>query len=135
VLCRPWWAAAERVWALLLAAHERRAWAALGYDSWRAYAMAEFGMGQSHAYRMLDQGKVIREIEAAAGSPIGEISLEAARDLKPHLALVVDRVREELADVPPERAAEVVREVVATERERITPGPCGPSGRGRPGGR
>ncbi len=79
-------------------------------------------MSQSYAYRLLDQGRVIREIESAAGvSPMGDIGLSEreARDLKPRLALVVDRVREELAEVPAERAAEVVREVVAEERERI----------------
>jgi hypothetical protein len=112
-------ASVERVWALLLEAHDRKAWAALGYGSWREYAMAEFGMSQSYAYRMLDQGRVIREIEAAAGSPIGEISEYEARDLKPHLKLVADRVREEVANVPPEQVESVVREVVATERTKL----------------
>lgn len=75
-------ASAERMYALLLRAHEGRAWSALGYDSWREYAMAEFGMSQSHAYRLLDQARVIRVIEADADSPIGELPNESqAREL------------------------------------------------------
>lgn len=46
---------AERLWSLLMEAHDRKAWAALGYTTWRDYAMTEFGMSQSHAYRLLDQ--------------------------------------------------------------------------------
>lgn len=71
----------ERTWLLLSNAHERKAWAALGYGSWRDYAMAEFGLSQSHAYRLLDAARVVREIEAAAGSPFGEISEKEARAL------------------------------------------------------
>src|SRR5687768_8036370 len=64
--------AADQLWTLLLEAHEGRAWEALGYTSWRDYAKSEFGIGQSHAYRLLDQGRVIRAVAAAANSPIGE---------------------------------------------------------------
>lgn len=60
--------------ALTLDAYERKAWQVLGYASWREYAKTEFSMGQSHAYRLLDQGRVIRALEEAAGiSPMGEI--------------------------------------------------------------
>ena len=76
-------------------------------------------MSQSYAYRLLDQGRVIREIESAAGvSPMGDIGLSEreARDLKPRLALVVDRVREVVAEE---------RERIAQQREdrRKPPGP------------
>ena len=33
---------------------------ALGYSSWRAYCKAEFGLSKSAAYRMLDNGRVLR---------------------------------------------------------------------------
>lgn len=74
--------AAERIYSLLLRANEGRAWSALGYGSWRDYAMAEFGMSQSYAYRLLDQARVVRDIEAASVSPIGELPNESqAREL------------------------------------------------------
>ena len=89
--------AAVRLWTLLLEAHERRAWQALGYSSFVAYVKAEFDIGQSHAYRLLDQGRVVRALEQVAGSPIGEISECVARDIKPNLELVVSDVQERIA--------------------------------------
>jgi hypothetical protein len=102
--------AADELWRLLLEAHERRAWAALGYASWRHYALNEFGMGQSHAYRLLDQGRVIRALEEAAGSPVGEIVTERiARDLKPHLDSVTAEIESRVdAGEPPIEATKTV---------------------------
>lgn len=98
---------AEALHALLLEAHERRAWEAMGYPSWRAYAKCEFNMGQSHAYRLLDQGRVIKALAEATNSPIGEtlINESTARQIKPQLALVTAKVRERLdAGDEPEKA-------------------------------
>ncbi len=111
--------AAERVWSLLLEAHERRAWAVLDYSSWREYATTKFGMAQSSAYVVLTQAEVTVALREASGSNTLKIGQREARDLKPHLELVSDRVREEVANVPPGQVAEVVREVVAEQRERI----------------
>lgn len=137
---------ADALWALLLEAHERRAWAALGYGSFVDYAEAEFGMGHSHAYRLLDQGRVVREIEAAVAeaiphSPDGEwgdpapvdvdadpvplvptITEAEARDIKPHLAEVTDAIRDRLAEADDPEPAEIttiVREEV--DRARTKP--------------
>jgi hypothetical protein len=72
----------ERTYALLLRAHEGEAWAALGYESWRDYATAEFNMSQSRAYQLLDQARVVRSIEAASDSTNVELPNEAqAREL------------------------------------------------------
>lgn len=89
----------EGLWGLFLEAYEGRAWEALGYDSWREYAQTEFGMGQSHVYRLLDQGRVVQAIADASGvSPNGEISEFQARRLKPHLHLVTDEIEEAIED-------------------------------------
>ncbi len=108
----------EQLWQLLLEAHEREAWKVLGYPSWRAYAKRELAISQSHAYRLLDQGRVIRQLEAAANSPVGEIPESVARDIKPHIAEVADRVREHIADGEPPAAA--VQHAVAAARQRPT---------------
>lgn len=114
---------AEKIWALLLEAHERKAWKALGYLNWEAYVRAEFDMGRQYSYRLLDQGRVIREIGAASGlSPNGDISITEAqsRDLKPHLPEVVAEVQRQIANVPAEQVAQVVQQVIENERDRIT---------------
>ena len=44
----------ENVRLLLLDLHEREGWRALGYESWRECAAAEFSLTQSRAYQLLD---------------------------------------------------------------------------------
>lgn len=111
---------ANQLWALLLEAHDKRAWVALGYPSWREYAKAEFSFGQSQGYRLLDQGRVIRALEQGANSPIGEIvSEKVARDIKPHLAAVVADVQERVADgADPQDAVEAAIGAVRLQHGR-----------------
>lgn len=112
--------AADDLWALLLEAYEGRAWAALGYRTWEEYTSTEFGMSRGYAYRLLDHGRVLREIESVTGvSPSGDVTEAASRDLKPHLEVVKDAIRQAVENVPEERVAEIVAEVVADERTRI----------------
>jgi hypothetical protein len=118
--------AAEAIWGLLLEARDRRAWAALGYQSFAAYATAEFGMSEVHAYRLIGQGQVIREIEEASGLTHGLVTVteREARDIKGHLDEVASSVRDAIAEVqgdelPEAEVAEIVRDVVEKERERI----------------
>lgn len=87
-------AAATEVYHLLLQAHEGRAWSALGYGSWRAYAMAEFDMGQSRAYQVLNQARIIHELTSGGDSTIVE-------------KLPNEGQARELARVEPERRPEV----------------------------
>jgi hypothetical protein len=105
---------------LLLEAHERRAWLALGYQSWRRYVGDELQLSRSRSYELLDQGRVVRAIQAAAGvSEVPDISAFAAAQLKPHLREVTDAVRAGTAGVPVERLAEVAAAVVRAHRVRI----------------
>jgi hypothetical protein len=53
----------------LLDLYEREGWKALGYTSWRACAVAEFGQSSAQIYRLLSAA----QIEQAIDSPIGEI--------------------------------------------------------------
>jgi len=54
--------ASEGLAQLLLEAHRREAWKPLGYDSWRAYAMAEFKFSKSRAYQLMDHAAVLEVI-------------------------------------------------------------------------
>src|SRR5690606_572637 len=58
---------AGELWRLLLDAYERQAWRALGYASWKAYVESEFTITRQRAYQLLDQGRVIRLLQEAAG--------------------------------------------------------------------
>lgn len=126
-------ATAGELWVLLMEAYNRRAWVALGYSNWRDYATAEFNMSKSHAYRLLDQARVITAIQEAAGddfSPIGEISLEASRDIKPALPEVTKEIRARVERG--EEPTEAVRQVVEQKREERKAAKSEPATSSRP---
>lgn len=112
-------ATTEELWSLLLRAYEGKAWKALGYRDWAAYVAGEFSMSRRHSYRLIDQGVVIRELAAASGQSVthgSQISERAAREIKPHLHLVKEEIRERVeAGEEPEAA---VQAVVKEHRER-----------------
>lgn len=116
----------ERLHMLLLHAYEGQAWAALGYTSWRAYATAEFALSQSHAYRLLDQARVVREIEADSDSPIGETpnvpneaqARELARAPEGERAQVWEQVNQDTDGNP---TAAAIRELVDRAPEPTPP--------------
>jgi hypothetical protein len=54
---------------LLLELQEREGWKALGYESWRACAIAEFGQSQSRVYQLLDAARVERNISTVVEQP------------------------------------------------------------------
>jgi len=118
---------AEALWSLLLEAHERQAWKALGYDRWEDYVRTEFGMNRSRSYQVLDQGRVIRAIgDAADVQDLGHlprITHEQTREIKPRLGDVTAAIRERIADEAtreaPERVQEIVAEVIAEHRAQI----------------
>lgn len=85
------------LWALLKDANERKAWAALGYKSWRDYAVKEFKVSQSRAYQLLDQSGVVTAIQEAANSTVVEISERAAREIKPFVKEVAQEIKEKVA--------------------------------------
>lgn len=114
--------AAESIWSLLLEAHDRKAWTALGYRTWADYVQVEFDMGRAHSYRLLDQGRVIREIGSV--SPSGDIQLTEAetREIKPVLAAVKDEIAEAVKDIPadqPDVVQAKAREVIDQARSRV----------------
>lgn len=77
---------AAALWRKLHRLYEGRAHVALGYSSWQEYCAAEFDMGKSTAYRLLDAGRVVAALEAH--SPIGE-SLPASEGVARELAPVL----------------------------------------------
>lgn len=114
--------AAEEIWSLLLIAHERKAWSALGYATWEDYVRGEFDMSRAYAYRLLDQGRVVREIRAVSPDGDTAVTEAEARDIKPVLNEVTEEIRERvggLDDPNPEQVKEVVRDVVNEKRKHV----------------
>lgn len=109
--------ATRHVCILLMEAHDRRAWLALGYRSWEQYVKSEFGLSRSRSYELLDQGRVIVELQRAAGtSEFPDISAYAAGQIKHQLAEVAAHVRERAREEPAERVLEIIAEVVRDQR-------------------
>lgn len=109
---------------LLVEAHERQAWRALGYDSWKEYAEHELQISRSYAYRQLDLGRVTLALASAVmvndASPNGDTAIPpiteiAAREIKPLLPEVTEEIRERVA--AGESPEQVVPDVVTAARE------------------
>jgi len=117
---------------LLLEAHERRAWHALGYRSWEAYARLEFGLSRSRSYELIDHGRVIKAVMTAARlKSLPEISAYAAEQLKPALESALEQIASRVSDDPGEtQARQIVRDVVARTRADLKKSAAVTSSRG-----
>ncbi len=138
---------ANVLYVLIRRAHAGKAHKALGYNSFEEYVRAEFDIGRSRAYQLLDQAKVIEAIEEVLPDGVKvEISEAAARDLKHVLEDVVPEIKAAAAsagDLDQGQAQSLVNNVIDQHRaeradERAEKGdrPDGPydgpyEGRGR----
>lgn len=112
--------AADVLWVLIARAHAGKAWLALGYATWADYVETEFDMSRSRSYQLLDQGRVVREIESAV--PNGTkvmLSEAAARDLKGVLDEVLPEIVARTAGLDAEEASDVISEILEEKRERL----------------
>jgi hypothetical protein len=67
----------EQLAERLAEAHEREAWRALGFKSWKAYVDARFTFTRQHSYRLITQGNVNKTLKEA-GSDLRATVSEAA---------------------------------------------------------
>jgi hypothetical protein len=107
---------------LLIEAHERCAWRALGYRTWELYSRQEFGLSRSRSYELLDHGRVVRALMTAArvdGLP--EVSAFASRQIKARLSEAVATIATRVASEPGEpEARKIVLDVVSAMRAELT---------------
>jgi Protein of unknown function (DUF3072) len=102
----------EHIYRGLAEVYRRQRHLALGYGSWAEYCRAEFDVGRSRAYQLLDAGRVIADIEAQSTiveSPLPAneaVARELAKDPEPAEAWV--DVVEVNGDKPTARQARVV---------------------------
>jgi hypothetical protein len=98
---------------LLLEAHERRAWMALGYQKWEDYVRCEFDLSRPRSYELLDHGRLVRSIRGATGlSDVSYITPNTVRRLKPHLGEFSRLLSLRAAAAAADQMDEVVRELV-----------------------
>jgi hypothetical protein len=120
--------AARRTCLLLLEAHQRRAWLALGYRSWEQYVRREFDMSRRRSYELLDQGRVVQAIQLAARlREPPAISAYAALQIKAQLPAVTEAVRQCAAGLPRRRAMMVIDDIVQKARRRAIARPARPA--------
>lgn len=98
-------AASDSLWELVKTAYTRRAWVALGHDSWDAYLEAEFGKARiglpreeraEVIYSLRDAGLSIRAIASATGKGIGTIHRELEAESE-----VIEEVEAEFVEDEP----------------------------------
>jgi hypothetical protein len=83
----------EHIYRGLAEVYRRQGHLALGYGSWAEYCRAEFDVGQSRAYQLLDAGRVVADIEAHSTMvesplPNERVARELAQDPEPAEAWV-----------------------------------------------
>ena len=114
-------AAAQNVSVLLLEAHQKRVWLPLGYRSWEQYIRTEFGMSRSRSYELLDHGRVLEAIRAAADiSDFSELPAYHVQLVRPRLAELNNAISYRLKpDMCRTEIAEVITEIVNGLKERV----------------
>jgi hypothetical protein len=121
--------ASRLVSVLLLEAHERYAWSAMGYRTWEQYVRREFGLSRTRSYELLDQGRIVLAIKVVSGSSeMPDISAYAALQIKPHLEEVLELVRFRTAAVLPHQVPKTIADTIREFRAKL---PQRSGGRGR----
>ncbi len=111
---------------LLLEAHDREAWKALGFDSWRSYATESFTLSQSRAYQLLTHARVVEAISEASFSTKVEIGERETRAIAGDVEKATSEIRARVASG--EDPSTVVPDVVKKTREKRKPKASGPTG-------
>lgn len=111
---------ADALYVLLHRAHTGKAWKALGYSSFAAYAKSEFDISKSRAYQLLNQAKLVDEITYALpeGATV-TISEAVARDLKSMASEIVPQVKSETEGMTPEDASAKAQEILEDRRKEV----------------
>ena len=120
------------VWALVTEAHDRKAWAAMGYTSWRASVVHELRMSESRSYQLIDTGHVMRVAQQVLGDEVsntletGVTAREAAR-AKQHLPALRRTLRAKVKEglAPDVALREAIKALPAPRRTvlEIAPAP------------
>lgn len=108
------------LYVLLKRAHDEKAWVAMGYKSWTEYIEAEFDFSRARSYQLINQARVIEEIEEVAGVDL-YISEREARSIKKRLPEITQKIKEEVDDIESEEEIrKKTQEILSEELEDDT---------------
>lgn len=102
------------LYVLLKRAHDEKAWVALGYKSWSEYIDKEFEFSRARSYQLLNQARVIEQIQEASGVEV-YITEREARSIKKRLP----EITEKLAEVKEEKEAGMTDEEARAKAKEI----------------
>jgi hypothetical protein len=120
-------AAVDDLADMLYRAHEGRAWAALGYQSWKEYCTAEFQMSERHSYRLLDFVEIKNVLADQLVSPRSESQVRALVSIEPRQQIEVWAHAVEIADGEQPTAKQVERAAVEIVPSKKSRGDCRPA--------
>jgi hypothetical protein len=114
-------AGAQNLCELVFEAHRGRAWVALGYPSWEDYVREEFNLSRSSSYELVDQGRALTALSAAANVPLrAVISPYAVREIKRYIPQLAAQIRARVsAGASDEEAREIVIQAVRDKRRIV----------------
>ena len=100
--------------AMLIQARDRKAYKALGYRSFEGYCKTEFGKSSSNAYRLIEDAKVVAQLEA-------EISKRYEEPVSLNIPSACLRPLKELPDIGEKlKAIEYAKKLATAEGEKAT---------------
>lgn len=117
---------ANRLWMLVAIAHDRKAWRALGYDSWKHYVATELQISEQRSFQLVDTGKVMLAIAEASGvdpadlDPVPARTVAKVKNALPRLQRAIRAAVDQAADSPDYVAiGDVIAEAVAGLRDQL----------------
>lgn len=117
---------ANRLWMLVSVAHDRKAWRALGYESWKDYVAAELRITEARSFQLVDTGRVMLAIAEAAGVDPGSIDPVTARNVakvKHNIPRLQRAIRTAMSDAAERREFvelnDVIHDAVRDLREQL----------------
>ena len=99
---------------LLQRAHDGKAWAALGYNSWKEYIEKEFKFSRARSYQLLSQGAIIKTISDAAGTDV-YLTEQEAKTIKKELPKITKKLKAETKDLNEDDRKDKVKAIVNEE--------------------
>jgi len=115
---------------MLQRARDEKAWAALGYETWKAYVAAEIKLSKSRVYQLLDYEEMRQDLAESTLVDSSALTERAARELKKvkpskRPAVLANAVKLAGGEQPrAKQITEAAEEVISPDAAGISPAPA-----------
>lgn len=122
--------ASEDLAGMLQRARDGKAWAALGYETWKAYVAAEIKLSKSRVYQLLDHAEMRQELEKSTLVDSSALTERGSRALKKterskRPAVLANAVKKAGGEQPTARQIEeAAEEATPTDAAETPPAPA-----------